>query len=120
MSKLPEHILSSLEDIYGPITLNFILTQTPQGGAPDHIKEQWIGVKLPVREQNLGRLATRYMDLLSGEFKENDEPIPVAGIEAVRALEEAGKDEAARFWVPYQMGMFTFRAFEGKFEALEQ
>jgi hypothetical protein len=118
MPKLPGEILNSLENVYGPVALNFVLTQTPQGGAPDDIKEAWIGVKLPVREGNLGGLAVRYVDLLTGELKNNDSPVPIAGIEAVHALAEAGQEAAAEFWIPYQLGLFTFRAYEGDFQAL--
>ncbi len=120
MPKLSAEILGPLEEVYGPIVINFALTQVPAGGAPDYIKEQWIGASLPVREANLGRLASRYFDLLSGEFKENDEPVPITGIEAIHALEEAGKYQAAEFWYPYQFGAFIFRSNEGEFQALDQ
>lgn len=120
MSSLPKEVLMTLENTYGPVVINFALTQMPQGHAPAHIKEQWLGVPLPVRQDNLGGLATRYYDLLSGSYKDNDDPISVAGIEAVHALQEADHLAAAEFWTPYQLGLFTFRAYEGEFQALDQ
>ena len=120
MQALSDKILSSLEGAYGPVALNFLLTQTPEGAAPDHIREQWVGVQLPIRHGNLGGLATRYVDLLSGEHKENDEPVAVVGIEGMYALREAGKAEAAAFWAPYAGRLLVFRAHEGEFRSVDE
>lgn len=118
MSTLPHALQMPLENIYGPVVINFALTQLPAGHAPVHIKEQWLDLPLPVRRSNLGGLATRYYDLLSGDYKDNESPVSIAGVEAVHALAEAGRDAAAEYWEPYQLGLFTFRAYEGEFREL--
>jgi hypothetical protein len=120
MPNLSEQTLSALDEVYGPVVLNFTIKQTPVSGAPDHIKEQWVGIALPVRKENIARLTTRYLDLLTGEFQENEGPVPVPGLEAVHALEEAGKAEAAQYWLPVRLGLFIFRAYEGDFSAVTE
>ncbi|MFZ1484263.1 MAG: hypothetical protein WAS36_04605 [Candidatus Saccharimonadales bacterium] len=115
---ITERTLERLDQLYGPVIVDFTVTEVPEGAAPLHIKEQWLGVKLPVRESNLGRLATRYLDLLSGEFRENPYPVPIEGVEAVSALEDAGRLDASAHWTPYSDGLFTFRAYEGVFTAV--
>ena len=122
MSELSPEIKQALTQTYGPVLARFTLKQVPQGGAPDFIKEQWLGVTLPIREQSLAQLAigaVRYFDFLSFNQMQNDDPLSVAGIEAVHALEEAEKFEAAAFWLPYQAGLFTFRGYEGELVALD-
>lgn len=123
MSELSPETQQILEDAYGPILAQFTLNRVPQGGAPEYIREQWIGVPLPVREQSLAQLAfgsIQYFDYLSFNQKQNDDPVSIAGIEAVHALEEAEKFEASDFWVPYMGGLFTFRGYEGELESLEK
>ncbi len=123
MSNLPPEITRALDEVYGPIQAEFTLTQTPAGAAPDYIKEQWIGIPLPVREHNLGLLALgtiSFHDYLSQTEAINDEPVPIAGIEAVNALQEAKMLDAARFWTPYAAGLFTFRAYEGDLAPLKE
>ena len=119
MSVLTEQALANIERIYGPIRANFSITQTPQSAAPEYVREQWVGITLPVREKNLGELATRYLDLLSGEYKDNDEPVSIVGLEAVSALEDSARYGAANYWQDYRGGLFRFRAHEGTFTLLE-
>ena len=113
-----------IETAYGPIKASFTVRCVPEGSAPVAIKEQWIGIELPVRAVNITRFALgalakgsgpshSYIDALSGEPKYNDWPISVYGLEAVDKLAEAGRDEAASFWLPYAAGLFTFRHYEG-------
>ena len=122
MSELSPEITRVLDEVYGPVLAKFTLSRIPQGGAPDFIKEQWIGVPLPVREQSLAQLAmgaVQYFDYLSFNTRQNSDPVEVAGVEAVHALEEAERFEAADFWLPYQAGLFAFRGYEGELESLE-
>ncbi len=122
MSELSPETKQVLDDTYGPVLAQFTLSRVPQGGAPEHIKEQWIGVPLPVRQQSLAQLAfgaVEYFDYLSFNQRQNEDPVSVAGIEAVHALEEAEKFEAVEFWLPYMAGLFTFRGYEGELESLE-
>lgn len=123
MSTLSPEITRALDEVYGPIQAEFTLTQIPAGAAPDYIKEQWIGVPLPVRELNLGMLALgtiSFHDYLSETETTNSEPIPIVGIEAVDALQQADQLEAVRFWAPYAAGLFTFRAYEGDLASLKE
>jgi len=123
MSELAPEIKQALDSAYGPILAQFTLQQAPQGGAPEYIKDQWIGVALPVREQSLAQLAlgaTQYFDYFSFNQKKNEEPVSIVGIEAVNALEDAEKFEAAEFWMPYMAGLFTFRGYEGELESLDK
>jgi len=123
MPSLSPESLEVLTDRYGPVEMEFTIKQTPKGGAPEDIKEQWIGVSLPLREANLAELIeggqTRYLDLLTNYMKDNEQPVGIVGLEAVHALREAERDEAANFWAPYAAGLFVFRAFEGTLQKLE-
>ncbi len=119
MTNLSPRIRSYLDTEYGPVQATFNIDKIPEVGAPDAIKEQWLGIPLPVRERNLGELAlgaTKYHDLLTASEKQNDEPVPIVGLEAVDALVTADRLDAVRFWLPHQMGLFTFRASEGQLE----
>jgi hypothetical protein len=122
MPNLPEDIEQGLVEVYGQVGATFIITQTPQGGAPEEIKEQWVGTTLPVRNRNLGQAAlspTVNFDYLRQQFIETDDPVSITGIDAVQALRDAGKEEAARFWEAYQLASFVFRAHEGTLEPLQ-
>lgn len=122
MSGLSPEIRAALDNVYGPVLAEFTLDQAPQGGAPIEIREQWIGITLPVRERNLARLAfgsIKYFDYLTFNTTQNDDPVSIAGIEAVDALVVAERFEAADFWLPYQAGLFTFRGHEGELKSLE-
>ena len=112
-----------IEKIFGPVVAEFKITQTPQGGAPSEIKNQWIGVTLPVRENNVVRLENgyaEYYDYISDEVKQNDAPVCILAREAIRALIKAGKDEAADFWKQYQIDTLVFRSYEGELKFLDE
>lgn len=80
------------------------ITQIPPGFAPENIRKQWVGIEIPLAEQPIpeGKEGARIGNENIGGYQ-------VAGIEAVRALRKAGKDEAADFWEDYSGGMFTFK-----------
>ena len=122
MNKLPPELKAQFDQEYGPILAEFTLDQTPQGGAPLHVREQWVGTPLPVRETSIAQLAmgeVEYFDVLTFNAKRNDDPVSILGMEAIEALVGAGKIDAADFWVPYQDGLFTFRGYEGQLRSLE-
>lgn len=122
MAALPQEIEAALTEVYGPVKAEFIITQTPKGGAPEDIKEQWVGVSLPVRAAHLGQTAlapTRNFDCLTQQITKNDDPVAITGIDAVHALAEAGKESAARFWDSMQMAKFIFQAHEGTLQPLD-
>lgn len=117
MAGLPEDIESFLDEVYGPVVATFTIEKTPQGGAPEEIRKDWLGIGLPVRAENLSARAlaqTIYFDQLRGRTIENDDPVAVTGIDAVHALEQAGRESAAQFWAAAQLASLVFRAHEGK------
>jgi hypothetical protein len=119
MPRIPDAILSVIEDAYGPVAADFRVRQTPQGDAPDYIRDQWVDMTLPVRRRHLGAAAICYTDRLSGEDKEVGSPVIVTGIEAVQALHEAGRVDAATFWAMFEPEILVFRAHEGELRPLE-
>lgn len=122
MRNLDPSVSQELTRLYGPVLATFTLDQTPESGAPVAIREQWIGITLPVRERALAQLAfgaVEYFDYLDFNTKRNPDPVSISGFEAVDALDEAGKDEAVDFWAPYSEGLFTFRGYEGTLKSLE-
>jgi hypothetical protein len=80
-----------------PILSWFIVGTMPEGEAPIEIKEQWLGVPLPVR-MKAPRLDYR-VGVLSGErITSVKDAIPVNTDDAILALRAAGKEEAADWW----------------------
>jgi|GEM_PF-1545500 len=65
------------------------ITKVPLGFAPDHIREAWVGLEMPAKQDD-------------GEMEwdggENAGGYVVDGVDAVNALVEAGQREAAEFW----------------------
>jgi hypothetical protein len=79
------------------------ITHTPPGFAPQHIREQWVGVQiLLVTADELRK------NPLSG-FKlgsENDDGHLVLRSKAIEALRGAGKEEAVAYWSSLPLGMY--------------
>ena len=116
-------VRSELEAVLGPIVANFEITTTPQGGAPESIRQGWIGVVLPIRQGLLEEYGgeQEYPDRLTGEVKQNHEAVPVNGYDAVFALAALNKEPEVKYWFESgleDMGPFIFRAHEGKLEPL--
>ncbi len=80
------------------------IIDTPPGFAPEEIRKQWIGVIIPLSENPIpeDKVVIRIGNQNRGGYK-------VRGSEAVSALKEAGKHEAAEFWQPYSGGEFEFK-----------
>ena len=122
MRDLPPDVSRELTRLYGPVLATFTLDQVPESAAPISIREQWVGITLPVRERALAKLAfgqIEYFDILSFNEKSNPDPVSISGYEAVDALDEAGRDDAVDFWAPYSEGEFTFRGYEGTLVSIE-
>jgi hypothetical protein len=66
------------------------ITKTPPGFADEHIRDAWVGVEMPA-EPDKG-------DLQGWSGNENVGGYNVSGVDAVEALLDAGKTEAAQFW----------------------
>ncbi len=72
----------------------------PPGFAPEHIREQWVGVTIPMLDQEMWDLILETIPRAKEEFAEgsNGNGYLVQREVAVEALREAGKEEAANFW----------------------
>lgn len=106
-----------IEEEIGRVVANFTLTQVPEGGAPDDIKAQWLGVPLPVRDKALEAASGKqiYFDLITQRMIENTDSIPVQAFDAIVALRLASRVQAAQFWesnVPL-LSELVFRGYEG-------
>jgi hypothetical protein len=113
---------ANLEQSFGPIVAQFEISRTPAGGAPEAIRQDWIGVRLPVREQNIGRhilRAEQSFDFLTQELGTSDHPVAVCGMEAIDALFKAKRERAFQFWIPFGLGTFVFNGHEGDLKPVD-
>lgn len=112
-----EETKAAKEEAYGPIVAEFEFNQVPQGGAPEFIRQGWLGVVLPLRPQLLDEYsgAQTYLDLLSGTIKENPDTTPVFGCDGIFALDELDRAEVVAYWHENGYGGETlmFRGYEG-------
>lgn len=60
----------------------------PLGFAPEHIRQAWVGVEIPLPEEELSQ----------GIAIGNEGVYVVSGNDAITALRNAGKHKAADFW----------------------
>ena len=79
----------------------FLVTSVPEGGAPDHIRSQWLNVLLPVRrprpvegpDPRIGtNVAKRHIKSVIPDG------VVVELADAIRALVDSGRDGAAEWW----------------------
>lgn len=77
------------------------IIQVPAGFASEEIRQQWVGVEMPVFEGELPRDG-----MWSGA--ENVNGYVVAMSAAVKALQDAGKDDAANFWKHFSTPLLRF------------
>src|SRR5882724_6455541 len=79
----PDFVVNEL-NAKAPILGNFLVTELPAGtDSPERIRQQWIGLSLPVRCQGL-------------DF---EGAVPVLAIEAMLELKKAGRLEAYNWWM---------------------
>lgn len=77
------------------MTKKIRITKTPAGFAPQEIRDQWVGVEIPLMNQeDADKLQN------SGQWNASEQHGgPIVHIEdAINALKQAGKTEAASFW----------------------
>jgi hypothetical protein len=105
----------------GEIVYWFVVTSTPAGGAPDAIRDDWVGVVLPVRrprpvegpEPHVGRhIATRQTTFIT-------DGVAVATGDALLSLRLFGRIEAAVWWETFfatrpTTTALVFRTWEGR------
>jgi hypothetical protein len=117
-----------------PIVHWFVPNTTPEGGAPDEVREQWMGVPLPVRESNATHSERELVDgylighdvnrpLRAGNIHLNDpnEMVAINLGDAIKALALAGKTDASGWWQhyadvkpPYTGERLMFKKAEGE------
>jgi hypothetical protein len=83
-----------------PIHHWFEITTTPLGGAPLAMREQWVGVVLPVRRPRPveGPEPWAGREIGTGRIVTVDDGVIVEIGDALRVLELFGRDEAAAWW----------------------
>lgn len=74
------------------MTAKIRITQTPPGSAPNHIRDDWVGVEIPLAKDPAGEEDGFW----SGT--ENSGGHMVNMVDAIEALRAAGKEEAAEYW----------------------
>lgn len=84
----------------------FEIERTPTGDAPDEIRQDWVGVLLPLREgyqypPNQGIDVGGVVDLDARNLFNSDELVAVDTFDAIIALREADRDNAAKWWLKW-------------------
>ena len=104
-----------LERELGPVIGDFEITTTPEGGAPEDIRTEWIGTKLPFRTYGLQERPHVLFDEITGVYKENFDQVAIFGLDAVVALRKLERNRAADWWVEsgHAFGFLVFRGSEG-------
>lgn len=74
----------------------------PPGFAPEHIRQKWIGVHIPLAEQVVVEVACRIGRANEGGYE-------VTARQAIAALRAAGREEAANYWETYAAGNLVFK-----------
>jgi hypothetical protein len=100
----------------------FLLTGTPQGGAPVEVRVQWAGVAVPVREPRPAEGPTPFTSREIGSpwvRHQIGDGVPVRTDDAVRALHVFGRASASSWWRAYldlnpTNVRVVFRSHEGR------
>ena len=81
-------------------TYYFHVTQTPKGEAPYDIRLQWLDMFLPVMARVLAEadVLVAAVEIFSREAVTVVNGVEVDRLDAICALESAGRQEAADFW----------------------
>ena len=126
----------ALEQAYGPVAAEFAVDVRPIGGAPEQIRDQWVGIELPIRSLyvarlQLGSIGRRFIqapndsartDAITGEpLREHAwGPVEIVGHDAIDRLKQAERHDAAEYWDDYAEAIFAFRLFEGHFRSTRE
>jgi len=76
----------------------------PPGFAPQEIREQWVGIEIPLSKNPIPHGEESFR---SGS--ENGDGYQVLATEAIVALRNAGKNDAANFWKNLAGGTLVFK-----------
>ncbi len=110
-----DEIEGYLEQELGAVIGEFEITTIPEGGAPEDVRSDWFGAKLPFRTYGLQERPHVLYDEITNTYKENFEQIAIFGLDAVVALRKLDRNYAADWWVQngYAFGSLVFRGSEG-------
>lgn len=104
-----------------PIQAWFVPREVPFGDAPDHIKEQWVDVPLPLRQMGVDEAPkTQITHGLNSMLDVHiiDEAMEVYAFDAIKALALFDRHDAATFWgdmfMFYPNRTLIFRGGEGQ------
>ena len=99
----------------------FLVTTTPAGGAPLHVRDGWVGVPLPVRHPRPMESPEPHVarDINNREIRFIDDGVAVDPHDAIRALRLFGRDDAADWWKAHlelrpATTALAFRTHEGR------
>ena len=135
-----EQLRSGYERISSPehqeeIAQWFVPSSTPEGGAPEEIRAQWIGVPLPVRKSNVVNtdlvgdyvIGANVLNPTDVKVNEPEAMVTVYAIDAFKALRLASRDDAAEWWEtwfehrhPMLGTRLMFRTSEGQIYANDE
>ena len=115
-------MLAEVTDAKSRIYYWFVVTGTPQGGAPVEVRAQWDGVALPVREPRPMEGPTPFRGREIGNLlvrHQIDDGVPVHGDDAVQALRLFGRTAASTWWRECldsnaMSDRLVFRSYEGR------
>lgn len=104
-----------------PIRQWFVIEKIPAGGAPEHIKQQWIGVALPLRyERNMDGPEPRVAEEIGTyELVEIEDGVTIWRSDALQALRLFNRNEAAGWWSLEGPSALIFNASEGRILSTE-
>jgi hypothetical protein len=91
--------------------MQFKILNLPEGEAPLKIREEWIGVTVPVAEVLGPRVGFGVLTYTEVRMKN---AIAISLQDAMQALCDAGKPEAADWWVRKAQGQLLFEESWGE------
>lgn len=79
-----------------------IMDVPPGNLAPLKIREQWVGIEIPLATAEELRRHP-----IAGKFgNQNDDGYVVLRLQGIKALREAGREAAADYWEAFPIGMY--------------
>lgn len=80
------------------------IIEVPPGFASEYIRKQWVGIEIPLAKKPIPEGKETFQI-----GNQNADGYQVKGTDAVQALLNAGKQDAANFWKMYESGNFKFK-----------
>ncbi len=105
----------------GAIVYWFLITTTPTGGAPEAVREAWVGIPLPVRRPRAVEGPEPHVarDVRDRRVTFITDGVAVEPADAVKALRLFGRGDAAAWWESHverhpMTVALVFRTSEGR------